>query len=286
MRQGLWIVFLVTACSFDTSFPAGPAPGGGTGGDEAGGPGKATTGDDDDDAEADDAGETFGESGDEPDDGAMTSGGLTTGPVTGTSTGSAEGEGDGTSTTSGGASETGEGTTGGVEVGWAERRLLSVVDEEHAGTLENVPVLVVLDDARIDYGLTRAGGVDLQFRTQDEALLPHEIERWDPQGRSYVWVRLPSIVDGSADFWMYYGNREADSVEDPAAVWSNGYVGVWHLAEQEEVGPPMLRDSKRRRSIEAERTSSLDVTSTASCSRSGCPIGSGPTVGFESSRGR
>jgi hypothetical protein len=132
-------------------------------------------------------------------------------------------------TVTGAASES---DTGPAPGGWMARRELTIaVDElELRGTLRDVPVLVVLGDERIDYAKTRADGQDLRFRDVDGTVLPHEIERWDAVGRSYVWVRLPSVEpDAGATIHMDYGNPDAADEQDPQGVWSDGFVGVWHV---------------------------------------------------------
>jgi len=117
---------------------------------------------------------------------------------------------------------------------WQRRRKLTFNNSAQAENLTNFPVLVVLNSSRIDYGQTQNAGQDLRFTDSDgTTLLAHEIEKWDEAGTSYVWVKVPQI-DGSSTtdhIWMYYGNATAADGQDRGAVWSNGYVGVWHLAE-------------------------------------------------------
>ena len=105
-------------------------------------------------------------------------------------------------------------------------------DEE----LRDVPVLVVLEDGRVDHGRTAADGRDLRFVDQGGNELEHEIERWDPSGASFVWVRVPVIASGaSTSFWLYYANPEASELDAPD-VWSDDYLAVWHLAEDATAG--------------------------------------------------
>jgi Concanavalin A-like lectin/glucanases superfamily/Domain of unknown function (DUF2341) len=127
--------------------------------------------------------------------------------------------------------------------GFAFRQQLTIAN---AGREELVdfPILVVLDARRIDYSAVRGDGADLQFRDPDGALLAHEVERWNPEGQSFIWVRVPVIDAGSdGDFvHMYYGNPEAKSDQDEAAVWT-AYEEVYHLdAEKGEVDDAGERD--------------------------------------------
>ena len=67
--------------------------------------------------------------------------------------------------------------------------------------LANFPVLVVLDNSRIDYNNTQNNGEDIRFYDADNVtLLSHEIEEWNESGQSYVWVNIPQI-DGSSARW-------------------------------------------------------------------------------------
>ncbi|MFX1438919.1 MAG: LamG-like jellyroll fold domain-containing protein [Promethearchaeota archaeon] len=81
----------------------------------------------------------------------------------------------------------------------------------------------------------QADGDDIIFKIGTTAL-PHEIELFDQEHNSthahlVAWVKtdLSSTVDTTIT--MHYGNPEAPKQENPSAVWSNGYVGVWHLGE-------------------------------------------------------
>ena len=100
-----------------------------------------------------------------------------------------------------------------------------------SSTLTDFPVLVRLSAARnkFAYAKCAANGADLRFADADGNLLSHEIDTWDPTGESLVWVKVPSF-DETAVVTVYYGCANPPAV-DPADVWSNGYVGVWHLGD-------------------------------------------------------
>lgn len=96
---------------------------------------------------------------------------------------------------------------------------------------ENVPVLVRLSEsiAGFYYSDLAADGSDLAFGIEEGGALtiyPHEIETWDPNGTSLVWVKVPKLSAATA-FGMYYGNGVKTGVRSTDA-WSD-YVGVWHL---------------------------------------------------------
>jgi biopolymer transport protein ExbB len=101
------------------------------------------------------------------------------------------------------------------------------------GAFEDVVVLVALDSTRIDYGLTQDGGTDLRFvASDDETVLPYEVEIWDPQGVSFVWVRVPMVAQGEIVYMYYDGPLEPVGF-DATSVWPDHYRGVWHLAGDE-----------------------------------------------------
>ena len=99
-------------------------------------------------------------------------------------------------------------------------------------TLTDFPVLVKISPERnyFDYSACKvAGGGDLRFADADGNLLASEVDTWNPDGESLVWVKVPSF-NTSTVITAYYGNGNPDPVT-ASEVWSNGYVGVWHLNE-------------------------------------------------------
>ena len=99
-------------------------------------------------------------------------------------------------------------------------------------TLENFPVLIRLSAERNDFQYKKckvANGGDLRFSDAEGNLLPSEIDTWDESGESLVWVRVPSLT-ASTMIKAYYG-CSSPAAMNPKDVWSNGYVGVWHLNE-------------------------------------------------------
>ena len=94
-----------------------------------------------------------------------------------------------------------------------------------------VPALIRLGESinGFDYGdFALANGGDMMFADANGDPLPHEVDTWDEDGESLVWVRLPSTAAGTT-ITLYYGNGTVSPAE-PEEVWS-GYVGVWHLNE-------------------------------------------------------
>ena len=102
-------------------------------------------------------------------------------------------------------------------------------------TLTNFPALVRLSTAipgfrYSDFNLAHGG--DLRFFDSNGYLVPHEIDTWDENGESLVWVKVPVLEPGTALTARYgcIGEPPAVAAKD---VWDDDYVGVWHLGESE-----------------------------------------------------
>ena len=101
-----------------------------------------------------------------------------------------------------------------------------------SGTLTDFPVLIRLSAERNAFQYNKckvANGGDLRFSDSEGNLLAHEIDTWNPNGESLVWVKVPSLT-ASTKIVAHYGCDTPVAV-NPKDVWSNGYVGVWHLGE-------------------------------------------------------
>jgi alpha-galactosidase len=106
-------------------------------------------------------------------------------------------------------------------------------------TLTNFPALVVFGTNLTGNGfsysqMASTNGWDLVFLNSDQTQpLNYEIEKWDTNGSSYVWVQVPQLTN-NASIWVIWGDAALASVPQPSmtngTVWGNGYAGVWHLA--------------------------------------------------------
>ncbi|MBK9262030.1 MAG: DUF2341 domain-containing protein [Polyangiaceae bacterium] len=159
--------------------------------------------------------------------------------------GSAGGGGDGLGNGAGGA-----GTAGGNVVGASSsssgqggstsspaRRVEITFDNQSGPAIDDFPLLVRLDATRIEYARTSPNGADLRFVDADGiTVLPHEVEAWNPDGISFVWVLVPDIDATSTDhIFMYYGDPAAGVAPDPLKLWKS-FVGVYHLSGSTTVG--------------------------------------------------
>jgi len=100
--------------------------------------------------------------------------------------------------------------------------------------LANFPVLVKVSESGISgfryADCLKSNGGDLRFADAEGNLLASEVDTWDTNGVSLVWVKVPSLT-AATEITAYYGWAFAPAV-DSSAVWANGYVGVWHLNER------------------------------------------------------
>ena len=105
-------------------------------------------------------------------------------------------------------------------------------------TLRDFPALVKIPDglAGFDYKESTADGSDLAFCSADGKPLAYEIDTWNPEGDSYVWVRVPELTKATTIFvkWgdsqiQQPGNSETSKLLN--SVWSDDYLAVWHFSK-------------------------------------------------------
>ena len=116
---------------------------------------------------------------------------------------------------------------------WNRRRVVHPQNTGR-GQLDDFPTLVCLNSGTIDYDYVQSGGQDLRFVDgDDKTLLAHEIEEWNPDGTSYVWVKIPQVDSNSStdSILMYYDNPRTGDSQAPADVWDGDFKMVHHLNE-------------------------------------------------------
>ncbi|MBP5320134.1 MAG: DUF2341 domain-containing protein, partial [Kiritimatiellae bacterium] len=95
-------------------------------------------------------------------------------------------------------------------------------------TLTEFPVLIRLSTAiqGFSYADMKADGSDICFTDAADNPLPYEIDTWNPQGESLVWVKVPSLSGTTTQIKLYYGSASS-TANTPSAVWSR-YAAVVH----------------------------------------------------------
>ena len=76
---------------------------------------------------------------------------------------------------------------------------------------------------------SQADGDDIAFVGMDGIGLPFEIDTWNPSGSSLIWVRLPSMQNGT-QFVMCWGSDKSGKTVCGTNPWTD-YTGVWHMGE-------------------------------------------------------
>ena len=116
---------------------------------------------------------------------------------------------------------------------WADPHTATIGFAGYQGTetLVDFPALIKLPEA-VDgfaYAEAEADGSDLYFTDSSGNTIPHEIDRWDTSGSSYIWVKVPSL-DRDTTITLHWGNlSEAEDERLPSARTWSGYLGVWHM---------------------------------------------------------
>jgi len=124
---------------------------------------------------------------------------------------------------------------------WSNRKAVTVYHGQVAGaaSLTSFPMLFAVTDPNLKTvanggSVGKADGSDILFTAADGVTkLDHEMQQYDgAAGQVVAWVRIPSLSP-TADtvVYVYYGNAGAAEQQNKAGVWSNGYKGVWHLAD-------------------------------------------------------
>ena len=99
-------------------------------------------------------------------------------------------------------------------------------------TLTNFPVLVRISPRTISdfhYSQCATNGADVSFKSAGQTLA-HEIDTWNTNGESTVWVKLPTLAKDTT-FVMRWGDGDVTSTTSTSATWNDDYVGVWHMGE-------------------------------------------------------
>ena len=134
--------------------------------------------------------------------------------------------------------------------------MFTVAGYTGASTLSGFPVLVRIaanspSGFSYDDLQSKSTGDDIAFVGMDGTGLPFEIDTWDPSGTSLIWVRLPSMQNGT-QFVMCWGSNSSGKDVCNDNPWSD-YAGVWHMGETGD-GVVTIEDSTAN-GLDAETTS-------------------------------
>jgi hypothetical protein len=115
----------------------------------------------------------------------------------------------------------------------AEQKSSRLVFSGYEGkeVLKDFPALVKLPGGLTGFKYSDAApdGSDIAFYGEDGKKLSHEIDSWDVDGDSYIWVKVPQVSKTTAIVakWGGFSKPLAKSSD----VWSDDYLGVWHFSK-------------------------------------------------------
>lgn len=107
-------------------------------------------------------------------------------------------------------------------------------------SLNNFSTLIVLsnniNNSGFSYSQFKNNSSDLRFTSDVTGLtnLNYEIDNWNTNGTSYVWVQVPVLNGTSTRIFAQYGYTGL-SLLSTNATWSSSYVGVWHMNQTNSV---------------------------------------------------
>ena len=104
---------------------------------------------------------------------------------------------------------------------WHYRR--PVIITNNGASLPYYQVLITLNSANFNFNRAKTDGSDVRFTHSDGTTdLKYWIESWDKAGQlAYIWVRVPSLGNGSTSIYLYYNNPQATPVSDGSATFDS-----------------------------------------------------------------
>ena len=128
------------------------------------------------------------------------------------------------------------GVTAGIYDTWPKKMKVTFAGYNKPETLTNFPALIVFSNAMFSgfsYGdFQSLTNQDLRFANSNETTaLNYEIDTWNTNGTSYVWVQVPTLSSTNDCIYAYWGKSGANAppCTTNGATWTNGYLGVWHM---------------------------------------------------------
>ena len=114
---------------------------------------------------------------------------------------------------------------------------------EGSETLKDFPALIKIPDGLtgFDYADTAENGHDIAFFGADGKPLSHEIDTWNPEGDSYIWVRVPELTKTTTITAKWGVSCAKTFTSSPRSVWNDDYLAVWHFSK---FANGITRDSK------------------------------------------
>jgi hypothetical protein len=104
-----------------------------------------------------------------------------------------------------------------------------------AAPVTDFPLLVRLDanSGAFDFNQAMTNGEDLRFTKSDGTRLYYQIEHWNQAAKTAaVWVKMDTVYPNNTQtIKMYWGKPGSVSESNGSAVFSNGFLGAWHMGD-------------------------------------------------------
>ena len=131
---------------------------------------------------------------------------------------------------------------------WAKQANIRFQSYNRPETLTNFPVLVVLSTNIPGFSyadFSSSAGADLRFGTNRFSELNYEIEKWNTNGASYVWVQVPRLADTNTTIYAFWGRATATqpTYTTNGATWDSSYVAVWHMSDTNALDSTINRNN-------------------------------------------
>lgn len=127
---------------------------------------------------------------------------------------------------------------------WHSARVITVESDYIDNSLENYPLLVVLDNSTGDYIFRNEH--DMRFRDYDNTTsYNYEIEEFNNSGNTYVWVNISTPLTAGQDFnfIVYFNNTGATDGENIEGTWDVNFTAIHHLNESNSTAANHFKDS-------------------------------------------
>ena len=117
------------------------------------------------------------------------------------------------------------------------RMRITFAGYNRSNSLTNFPALVRLHEGLDGFSyddFSTPDGRDLRFaNAAEQESLTYEIDEWNTNGVSTVWVRIPELTSETS-IWAYWGSPSLTNVPvyvTDGSTWSEGFAGVWHYGD-------------------------------------------------------
>jgi hypothetical protein len=124
------------------------------------------------------------------------------------------------------------------DLSWSYRKSITIDHSKVISDMTDFPVLINLASDSDLQTYAQSNGNDILFTSSNGLTkLNYEIERYvSSTGQLVAWIKFPTISSSTDTIiYMYYGNPSATNQQSPESVWTNNYLGVWHLNDTSDI---------------------------------------------------